>query len=703
MSSSDQHLIAILYADAKDYSRHMQSDEAGTIRKLKSLRACLDSAIASNNGRIANTAGDSVVAEFASVADAVNCAVIAQQTMSAVNGSRPAAERLYFRIGIHLADVVRNGADILGDGVNLAARIESVAEPGGISLSAPVYESVRNKLPYQFVQLDAQRLKNIPTPVTLYKVQLDTTPVSALPLKKPANYRVALYVGASTLLAASILYLAFRPVTGPTESTTTQPQADKPVASSPRLANSIAVLPLENFSPNPDDSYFAAGIHEEILDQLAKIGQLNVIARTTMRQYEHTSKSIPDIARELNVKTVMEGSIRYANNRVRVTTQLIDATTGTHLWSETYESEFTDIFKIESDIAKKVATALKAEFSNDEESRLIKPQTQSTEAYTLYLSARADLETFTSESVQVGADKINKSLALDPGFIQAWILKSEIYRRFPVFLPERTEEGRKGSEQAARRAVEIDPGSVAAHQELGAMLNELGRWQEAEAEFRKIPEALRRDNSNYAWLQFVTGQIQDSLPGSRKSLQTNPLGQENSAFYISLLDALGDYSGSVAAYQRGLPLFNNWAFGRYHLAGTLLGRRDIEGLADLLKADDTPLPKTLLALLKTPDTAVDNFRNLVASRKTNIGNDSAWLSYWAAYLDQPDILLNLQRPYLKQLPTGSYVFWRPLFAGFRKQPQFKTLVTENGLVAYWRKYGWPQFCQPVGANDFQCH
>lgn len=721
-SELPQRLAAILAADIAGYTHLMELDEAGVVIAWRRARAeVIDPTVARYQGRIVKLTGDGFLAEFSTVESAVKAALAMQEAFATLFADLPAEHRVAFRMGVNVGDIWVDAEDIYGAGVNVAARLEGLAEPGGICISGSAYDAVKHKITAHYESLGPQTVKNVAAPIEAWRVyRALQIPPHGSPQAQPdaaaARLRRSVFWWTSAALGAvvvaTLVALALRPGdqrSAPSPAgTAAQTQSEDadvvPPATPVTPRFRIAVMPFENLSPDPDNAFFAAGLHEEILNQLAKLKALNVIARTTMRQYQNTTKTIPEIARELNVQTVMEGSIRYADDRVRVTTQLIDSVTGVHLWSETYEREFADVFAIESDIAMKVAAALSAEFTAEEEVAMMQPPTDSTEAYALYLAAMAHLERFTGEEILLGIDKIEQALELDSEFVQGWVVKSNLYRRLPGYVPERAEEGRTVGEQAARQAVEIDPDSTAAREGLGAILIELGRWQEAEAEFRKIPaELLRRASGSYAWHRFVTGHPEDSLKGFQRILQNNPLAQEYSAFYISLMDALGDSAGSLDAYQRGAALFDDWVFGRYHAAGTLLGNGDLQGFSDLMSEDTPPVVRTLLDLMDTPETAAAGLRALVESGRYTTIPERDWLAYWAAYLDQPELALELLAPLARELPTTAYVFWRPVYASVRRHPGFKTLVTETGHVDFWREYGWPDLCKPVGANDFECH
>src|SRR3954452_7800223 len=295
----ERKLAAIFAADIAGYSRLMARDEIATLARLKACRVIIDNLIALHRGRIFNTAGDSVVADFASAVDAVQCAVAVQTAIAEENSDRAADESMQFRIGVHVGDVMVDGDNLLGDGVNIAARLETLAEPGAICVSAAARDHIGNKLPLVFHDLGDQRVKNIAQAIRVYRVQME----------KP----------------------------------TAQPTAALPLPDKP----SIAVLPFQNMSGDQEQEYFADGMVEEIITALSRIRWLFVIARNSSFTYKGKAVDVKQVGRELGVRYVLEGSVRKGGNRVRITVQLIDALTGTHLWADRFDGSLEDVFDLQ--------------------------------------------------------------------------------------------------------------------------------------------------------------------------------------------------------------------------------------------------------------------------------------------------------------------------------------------------------------------
>jgi adenylate cyclase len=335
-------LTAILSADVKEYSRLMSQDERGTIRTLIAYKEAMSMLIQEYRGRVVDSPGDNLLAEFGSVVDAVNCAVEIQRELAERNAKLPPARQMEFRIGINLGDVVEEEGRIYGDGVNIAARIEGLTEGGGICISRNVYDQVKNKLSLEYEYLGEHTVKNIADPVSVYRI-----------LTEPQ-------------------------VAGP-KITKGFELPDKP---------SIAVLPFVNMSGDPEQEYFSDGISEEIITGLSKIPQMFVIARNSSFTYKGTPVKAQVVSKELGVRYILEGSVRKAGNRVRITAQLVDAVTGLHLWAERYDRDLGDIFALQDEITMKILTALQVELTEGQQARVYGTGTDNFEAYIKFLQAR---------------------------------------------------------------------------------------------------------------------------------------------------------------------------------------------------------------------------------------------------------------------------------------------------------------------------
>jgi len=372
---ASRRLAAILAADVAGYSRLMGADEEGTLAALMAIRRDLgDPKIAEHRGRIVKTTGDGMLVEFASVVDAVRCAVEVQQGMAARNADIPSERQIEFRIGINLGDIIIEDGDIFGDGVNVAARLEALAEPGGICVGRVVHDQVCDRLDVAFDDLGEQQVKNIARPVHVYRVRItapaaEPRPVLALP--------------------------------------------DKP---------SLAVLPFQNMSGDPEQEYFADGMVEEITTAIARLPWLFVIARNSSFTYKGKSIDVKQVARELGVRYVLEGSVRKAGNRVRITGQLIDTATGAHIWADRFDGTLDDIFELQDQVASSVAGAIEPKLRQSEIERSSRKPTESLDAYDLHLQALAQYHRLTDEGLIAAVSLARRALEIDPAYAPPAVL-----------------------------------------------------------------------------------------------------------------------------------------------------------------------------------------------------------------------------------------------------------------------------------------
>jgi len=387
--SRKRKLAAILHADVAGFSRLMGEDEAGTHRALGALRGAVDPLIATHGGRIVGTAGDSLLADFSSVVDALNCAVEMQRASRAINDPLPPERRLELRIGVNLGDVIVDGDDIFGDGVNIAARLEALAQPGTVCISQTVYDQVRNKLDLGYRPLGSHRVKNIAEPVRAYAVGLP----AAAPSPKRSWRPLAAAAGAAALLVAGLAAWALHDRLGwelPGLGAASRPLEVAGLAAPTRLAGrpSIAVLPFKNLSGDTNQDFFSDGITEDVITALGRFSNLLVIAKSASFPFKGSNASPAEIGRLLDARYLLEGSIRRAGERVRVNVELTEAATGVHVWSETYDAEAKDIFAVQDDITRRVVGAAAVKLTRFERERVLTKPTDNLAAYEYVLRGR---------------------------------------------------------------------------------------------------------------------------------------------------------------------------------------------------------------------------------------------------------------------------------------------------------------------------
>ncbi len=387
----ERKLAAILSADIAGYSRLMGTDESGTLTAMKGHLAAIEPVVASHNGRIFKMLGDGFLAEFSSVLDAVDCAVAVQRLMRVRNAETPPVRRLEFRIGVNLGDVILDGGDVFGDGVNLAARLQAIAEPGSICVSRTVRDQVRDKLPYAFEELGAHEVKNLPRPIYVYAVRFDREAdagarrrLQATRLRQAAlglGVVVALVVGAAIVSRYQDASVEPPPAAmgtptsvAPLAAASPPPMAESPAASIPPAAParriSVAVLPFVNSSDDPRHSYVADGIAEDLITDLSKISRLSLVARNAAAAYKGRTVSPQQIGHELGVQFVVDGNVRAAGERVRITAQLVETGSGRQVWSDRYDRAFTDMFDLQDDVRENILKALSVKLSEAEAQRL---------------------------------------------------------------------------------------------------------------------------------------------------------------------------------------------------------------------------------------------------------------------------------------------------------------------------------------------
>jgi adenylate cyclase len=407
-----RRLAAILAADIAGYSTLMGEDEASTVRDLKAHQAVVLPMITEHGGRIIDTAGDGILAEFSSVLNAVECAVTIQRTMAQRNAGVEETRRMHFRIGLNQGDIVFDDARVYGDGVNIAARLETIAEPGSICISRKVYVEISGKTRLAFIDLGEHRLKNIAQPVRVYRIQGEYLALLDVPA-----------VGVGPAL----------------------PSPDKP---------SIAVLPFTNMSGDPEQEYFADGMVEEIITALSRIRWLFVIARNSSFTYKGRAVDVKQAGRELGVLYVLEGSVRKAGNRIRITAQLLDATTGAHLWAENFDGTLGDVFELQDNVASSVAGVIEPTLQAAEQRRSAQRPTDNLTAYDLYLQAKAHSESWEKEETMRALELVERALERDPNYGSA--LAVAIGCQCNIFHWTNDVEGtRKEGIGLARRALRV--------------------------------------------------------------------------------------------------------------------------------------------------------------------------------------------------------------------------------------------------------
>ena len=510
-----RRLAAILAADVVGYSRLMGEDEEGTLAALTAhLAEMIEPCITEHRGRVVKTTGDGLLAEFASVVDAVRCAVTVQDGMRERNTELPENRRIEFRIGVNLGDVIVQDDDVFGDGVNVAARLEGLAEPGGVCISDMVHQSIRSKLDLSFDDLGSQRVKNIGDPVHAFLIRHDA------PSRGPSTGQ------------GDALSLPDRP--------------------------SIAVLPFDNISGDPEQEYFSDGITEDIITELSKISGLFVIARHSAFTYKGQSVTLKQVGRDLGVRYVMEGSVRKAGNRLRISAQLIDATTDHHLWAERYDRDLEDIFAVQDEVARNVASALTVALKPEEGERLSRPPTENIEAYDIFLRTRSSLWPPTRENMLSARSAYRRITEIDPSFAGGHAGQSMTHSFAVMFgHSERPEEDARLALKLADAAVALDDEFAHAYAALGLGHTVTGRFDEAIVCAQRVVELQPGDADAHLYSAFpylFAGQAEAAYEAITTALRLDP--QYVNGPYLNVLGVAcfcaGRYEEAIEAFKRNV-------------------------------------------------------------------------------------------------------------------------------------------------------
>jgi adenylate cyclase len=528
-------LAAILSADVQAYSRLMAEDEEATIRTLTDYREVLNTLIQQHSGKVVDSPGDNLLAEFSSVVDAVNCAVAVQKEIRACNAELPENRKMLFRIGINLGDVVEDDGRIYGDGVNIAARIEALAEAGGICISRNVFEQVKNKLKLGYEYLGERSVKNIPEPIGLYRIRAE------FPADSPENR-------------------------------SSQNFTDQP---------SIAVLPFANISGDPEQEYFSDGITEDLITDLSQISGLFVIARHSVFTYKGKAVKVQEVSNDLKVRYVLEGSVRKVADRIRINTQLIDAKTGGHLWAERYDRHLKDIFAVQDEVTKNIVSALSVKLTEREEDQLARRHTNSLEAYEYALRGLEYYLRSTKEANTQAQRMLLKAIELDPEY-------SSAYSRLALtYLHEWTQgwsRDPKSMERAfdlAQKAIVMDESLPEAHRILG----DIYLYRKDLKRARKEREKAIALDPNYADGLAGLGEVliwADDLDKGialvKKAMQLNP---HHHAWYFFIL---GVAYTSKGRYEEAIEILDRALIRNPDFLGTHLALAIIYGITDRKEA-----------------------------------------------------------------------------------------------------------------------
>ena len=634
-----------MFTDIVGYTALTQENESATVRLLETHRRLIRPIFVSHGGREIKTIGDAFLVEFNSALDAVLCSIAVQQVMHDRKLAR--GDALSLRIGIHVGDVIASENDIVGDAVNIASRVEPLAEQGGVCITSQVYEQVRNKSDLPFVPLGEKSLKNVTVPVAVYKV--------VMPWEK----------------------------SGATE-TITYP------------ANRIAILPFASFSPDPNDAFFADGITDEIISAVAGISSLSVISRTSVIGYKGTTKKVKEIGKELEVGSILEGTFKKAGNRIRVTAQLIDVAGDRHLWAQNYDRSLDDVFEVQSDVAKQVADALRVRILSPERERFARKPTESTAAYILYLKGMHHLNKRGIEDVRKALEYFELAAHEDPAFALGYVGQADCRLVLRANWNVDLDTGIKRAGTLLAKALEIDPDLAEAHATKGTLLMDGYDLRHAEEELRRAIELKPSYATAHLWYFMVLVAQQrwdEALAHLDKSLELDPLSPlmnfNHGAFYW----ARRDYARAIEGMHRAAELgfngghgFIGHAYGEMKMFDDM--KREYATHVELLEGS-FPLVKTFadadMACLQGDKQTLRRLlpeleTGLYEGRAQPLGMDATWIAGYYFFLGEKDRGFEwLERSYARRESHLLDITFYPQFDSIRTDPRYLDLLKRIGL------------------------
>jgi len=582
----ERKLAAILAADLVGYSRLIREDEAGTLAALMShLHELIEPKVAERNGRIVKLMGDGLLAEFPSAVEAVRCAVEIQHLIGAGTAEVPEDKQAVYRIGINIGDIVVEGDDIYGDGVNVAARLEGLAEPGGICIARNVVDHVRGKLNLTIEHLGEREVKNIAEPVTVYRVVLDEKAATLVtPIIRKSNKPTFRHWGIATAVAGVLVAAAggalwwqpwkagLAPVSEASTLALTTPPTPRLQAAKP----SLAVLPFANMSNESTQEYFADGMTEDLITDLSKISNLTVMSRTSTSGYKGRQIDIREVGKSLGVRYVIEGSVRKVGDQVRINAQLIDATTGGHIWAERYDGPLDDIFGLQDQVLKKIVASLALRLSESEREHLAFHGTRSVAAHDLYLRGLFEESTFTREGFKEATGLYEQALSMDPDYAlpyarMANILELSARNGWSNDVPTDL----KKAVELAEKAVALDPLNPSLYWSLGRATARLKTPEALKRGIEALQRAIELDPDfadAYAYLAILyvaAGRAEDGLRSVETAMRLNPrypfwyLDMRGTTRYV-----LEDYDSAIADFEAAVKKNPTALFLRWMLAAS---------------------------------------------------------------------------------------------------------------------------------------
>jgi TolB-like protein len=628
-----------MFTDLVGFMALSQRNESLALSVLDEERELLRPMFNKHGGREVKTIGDAFLVDFSSALNAVKCAYEIQKTTREHNNSLPQERRVLLRIGVHLGDIVDTQGDISGDAVNVASRIESLADSGGVCLTRQVYDQVQNKFELPLRSIGAKPLKNLRAPMEVFKM--------VMPWEEAMMEEVELD------------------------------------------SRRVAVLPLKNMSPDPNDGYFADGMTEELITALSGVRELTVIARTSVMQYKDSPKRVADIGKELRTGTVIEGSVRKAANKVRITVQMIDATTEGHLWAQNYDRQMDDIFAIQSEIAEKVAEALKIKLIDSTKRRLEKAPTENTEAYMLYLKGRYYWNERTRPSIEKGIAYLQKALQADPGLALAYSDLANAYVLMADYGLMPTSEAHAKVRGNALRALEIDPSLSQPHAALAAVHERSFRWADAENEYKLALKLNPNNATAHHWyaLDLSFKRDEKAVQEWRKAKELDPLSLIIGAAFGYFLVWQGHKEEGLEMLRTVVEMNDGFVAGHRNLAfAYIVAKMNPDAAVEAKKivelsteATYTATAACAYAMAGLKEEAVAILNKLLKESDTHYIDPCSIAMIYASLQDEANSLEWLKKAVNEKSAGIPYVRVFPMFEFLRDNPRFREILNKTGL------------------------
>jgi adenylate cyclase len=572
---AERRLAAILSADVVGYSRLMAADEGGTVRMITAYRDVVSMLVQQHRGRVVDAPGDNLLAEFPTATDAVEAGVEIQRVIRARNAALPEERRMQFRIGVHLGEVRAEGGRLYGDGVNIAARLEALAEPGGLCVSGAVHDETRSRIAILYEDLGEREVKNVPDPVRVYRVRAEMEE-KAPRAARPPRGRIPLVAGALGALAVLGLVAWWRLAP---DSAPVAPEAPRTAGelTVPGFGGrpAIAVLPFENLSGDPEQEYFADGIAEDLITRLSLWRSFPVIARNSSFVYKGQAVDVKRVREELGVRYVVEGSVRRAGGRVRISAQLVDSTNGHHVWANTYDRDLADVFALQDEISAAIAAPMMGEVERAEGRQALRRDPGSLEAWGLYQRALWHYDRFTDSDNEKARALLEQALELDPYFATAYGRIAAIhYWDSALGWTDSPERSQQEVLRAARSSVGLDPRDPIGQTYLAAGLSLTGDGERARAAARRAVELNPSSTealSFLGWMLAGGGQAEEAISLCQQSLRLDPHGPYGWLNFDVLSFAYivaGRYAEAIETARRLTEMRPDYLWGYLYLAAS---------------------------------------------------------------------------------------------------------------------------------------